>query len=443
MSLLLVAALSIIVLLILITWVKWHPFVSLIITAIGLGLVAGMPLSDIIKSLKEGMGNTLGFIATVLALGTMLGKMMAESCGAEQIANTLIRRFGRRRVHWAMMAVAFLTGIPVFFQVGFVLLIPLVFTVAAETGISLVTIGIPLVAGLSVVHGLVPPHPAAMAAVDLYHADVGKTIFYALLVGLPAAAVAGPLYGQWIGKRIHKSVPEKMANSFSVRSREGNLPGFANTLFTILLPVILMLVATLAEIFLPKSGVLHSVLTFIGDPIVSLLIATLYAFFSLGTLQGTNRETIQRWANDCLAPTASILLVIGGGGAFNKVLIDSGVGQAVAQLAAKSHLSPILLAWVIAAAIRVATGSATVSMLTAAGIVAPIAQAVPGTSPELLVLATGAGSITLSHVNDSGFWMIKEYFGMSLKETFWTWTAAETLLSVVALPLILLLNGIV
>jgi GntP family gluconate:H+ symporter len=443
MSLLLMAALSIVVLLILITWVKWHPFVSLIITAVGLGLVAGMPLPDIIKSLKEGMGNTLGFIATVLALGTMLGKMMAESGGAEQIANTLIRRFGRRRVHWAMMTVAFLVGIPVFFQVGFVLLIPLVFTIAAETGISLVMIGIPLVAGLSVVHGLVPPHPAAMAAVDIYHADVGKTILYALLVGLPAAAVAGPLYGQWIGKRIHKSVPEKMAASLSVRRREGNLPGFANTLLTILLPVILMLVATLAEIFLPKNGVLSSVLSFVGDPIVSLLIATLYAFFSLGTLQGTNRETIQRWANDCLAPTASILLVIGGGGAFNKVLIDSGVGEAVGQLAAKSHLSPILLAWVIAAAIRVATGSATVSMLTAAGIVAPIAQAVPGTPPELLVLATGAGSIILSHVNDSGFWMIKEYFGMSLKETFWTWTAAETLLSVVALPLILLLNGIV
>lgn len=437
---------AIAVLLLLITVVKLNPFVALIVTAIGTGLAAGMPLfttedhTGIIDSIKTGMGNTLGFLAVVLALGTMLGKMMAESGGAERIARTLIRLFGEKNVHWAMMFVAFLVGIPVFFQVGFVLLIPLVFTIARQTGVSLVKIGVPLVAGLSVVHGLVPPHPAAMAAVGIFDADVGRTILYALIVGLPTAILAGPLYGKWIGNRIHKSVPKEMGDQLTENGDTNKLPGFFNTLFTILVPVFLMLIASIADLALEKGTILFQAFKFVGDPIVALLIATIYSFFSLGFFRGMSRDRILKFTNDCLAPTATILLVIGAGGAFNRVLLDSGIGDYIAEIATASNLSPILLGWGIAAMIRVATGSATVSMMTAAGIVAPIAAIVPGVNVELLVLATGAGSLILSHVNDSGFWLIKEYFGMTVKETLMTWTALETIISVAALAFILTLD---
>jgi gluconate:H+ symporter, GntP family len=438
---------AIIVLLLLITVAKLHPFVALILTAVGVGLAMGMPLvapspetPGIIDSIKAGLGNTLGFLAIVLALGTMLGKMMAESGGAERIAKTLINRFGQKRVHWAMMVVAFLVGIPVFFQVGFVLLIPLVFTIAMETGISLITIGIPLVAGLSVVHGLVPPHPAAMAAVDIFKADVGLTILYSLIIGLPTAIIAGPIFGKWIGTRLYKKVPAEIAEQLVQHKESRELPGFGNTLFTILLPVLLMLIASVADVTLDKTTQLAKTLHFIGDPIVALLIATVYSFFSLGYARGFNRDQVLKFANDCLGPVANILLVIGAGGAFNKVLLDSGIGTQIAELAKDSHISPLFLGWGIAALIRVATGSATVSMMTAAGIVAPIAASIPGVNTELLVLATGAGSLILSHVNDSGFWMIKEYFGMSVKETLMTWTVMETIISVVALGLISLLD---
>lgn len=445
--LLLIVFAAIVALLLLITVAKLNPFVALIVTAIGVGLATGMPLIStnpevpgIIDSIKAGMGNTLGFLAIVLALGTMLGKMMAESGGAERIANTLIAKFGEKNVHWAMMFVAFIVGIPVFFQVGFVLLIPLVFTIARRTGVSLVSLGVPLVAGLSVVHGLVPPHPAAMAAVGIFKADVGMTILYSIIVGLPTAILAGPVYGKWIGKRIHKTVPKEIGDQLTEQKDEKELPGFLNTVITVLIPVFLMLSASIAELFLSKESTAFEVFRFLGDPVVALLIATVYSFFSLGFFRGMNRDKILKLTNDCLAPTATILLVIGAGGAFNKVLLDSGIGDYIAQLAQESNVSPILLAWGIAAMIRVATGSATVSMMTAAGIVAPIAAVVPGVNLELLVLATGAGSLILSHVNDSGFWMIKEYFGMTVKETLQTWTVLETIISVAALVFILILS---
>ncbi|MGG1676004.1 GntP family permease [Neobacillus sp. NRS-1170] len=445
--LLLIVFAAIVALLLLITVAKLNPFVALIITAVGVGLATGMPLvapdpehPGIIDSIKAGMGNTLGFLAIVLGLGTMLGKMMAESGGAERIAQTLISRFGQKNVHWAMMFVGFIVGISVFFQVGFVLLIPLAFTIARQTGVSLVKIGVPLVAGLSVVHGLVPPHPAAMAAVGIFKADVGKTILFSIIVGLPTAILAGPVYAGWIGKRIHKDVPKELAEQMAAPKDLKELPSFFNTIFTVLLPVILMLIASIAEIQLDKASFGYKALKFLGDPVVALLIATVFSFFSLGFARGMNREKILKFTNDCLAPTASIILVIGAGGAFNKVLLDSGIGTYIADLAKESHMSPILLGWGIAAMIRVATGSATVSMMTAAGIVAPIAAAMPGTSPELLVLATGAGSLILSHVNDAGFWMFKEYFGMSVKETLMTWTALETIIATAALVFILILN---
>jgi len=437
--LLLYAFLAVLALIVLIAVFKLHPFVALVVVSLGLGAAAGMPLSTVVKAFQDGVGGVLGFVAVVVALGTMLGKMMAESGGAARIATTLIALFGERRVHWAIMVVAFLVGIPVFFQVGFMLLIPLVFTIARRSGLSLVKIGIPLVAGLSVVHGMVPPHPAAMLAVQAYRADIGRTIAYAILVGLPTAALAGPIFATWITPRIQLPTHNPMATQLSGdTSRE--MPSFGLTLFTVLLPVILMLAASVADVALDTTSAIRAAIDFVGSPIVALLVALLFSFWSLGYRQHFTRGQILKFANDCLGPTATILLVIGAGGGFNRVLLESGVGKAVADLALGSHASPLVLAWTVAALIRVATGSATVAMTTSAGIVAPIAAAIPGSNAELLVLATGAGSLVLSHVNDAGFWLIKEFFNMTVPQTLKTWTVAETIIGIAGLGFTLLLS---
>jgi GntP family gluconate:H+ symporter len=436
--LLLYALGAVLALILLIARAKLHPFLALIVVSLAMGAAAGMPLGGVLKAFQDGVGAVLGFVAIVVALGTMLGKMMAESGGATRIATTLIARFGEQRVHWAIMFVAFIVGIPVFFQVGFVLLIPLVFTIARRTGLSLIKIGIPLVAGLSVVHGMVPPHPAAMLAVGAFQADVGLTIAYAILVGLPTAALAGPIFAAWVAPRIALPPDNPVAAQFE-GSAPREMPSFGISLFTVLLPVILMLCASAADVALAPANRLRMTLDFIGSPIVSLLVALLFSFWSLGYRRGFTRDQILKFANDCLAPTATILLVIGAGGGFNRVLVESGVGKAIADVAVGSHASPLLLAWSVAALIRIATGSATVAMTTAAGIVAPIAMVTPGTSAELLVLATGAGSLVLSHVNDSGFWLIKEFFNMTVPQTLKTWTVAETIIGVAGLAFTMLL----
>ncbi|XOK58990.1 GntP family permease [Paenibacillus elgii] len=443
LTLIIWALLAIVFLVVLIARFKWNPFVTLLISSLLLGFLAGMKPEDIIKAVTGGLGGTLGTIAIVIGLGTMLGKMMAESGGAERIATTLIDRFGEKRVHWAMMVVGFIVGIPVFFEVGVILLIPIVFIVARKTKMSLLQIGIPLLAGLSTVHGLVPPHPAPMIAIAAYNADLGKTILYSILVGLPTAVIAGPLFGKFIGKRLAVEPPADLAEQFAAKDNRG-LPGFGITLFTILLPVLLMLIGSIATIIDPKatSGLTRFSI-FIGHEIIALLIAVVFSFFSLGFARGFKKEDISRFASECLAPTATIILIIGAGGAFKQVLINSGVGGAIAALATQAHVNIIFFAWFVAALIRVATGSATVAMTTAAGIVAPVLVLNPGVNVELVVLATGAGSLVLSHVNDAGFWMVKEFFNMSVSQTLKSWTAMETILSVVGLIFILLLSVVV
>src|SRR6202140_587795 len=445
--LLLFALLAVSALVVLIARVKLHPFIALVSVSLSMGVVAGMPGAAAVKAFQDGVGNTLGFIAVVVGLGTMLGKMMAESGAATRIATTLIDLFGERRVHWAIMVVAFIVGIPVFFQVGFVLLIPLVFTVARRTGMSLIKIGIPLVAGLSVVHGILPPHPPAMLAVAAYNADVGRTILYGLIVGLPTAALAGPIFAAWVAPRIVLPPENPLARQLEGASDDSvasgavqPAPGFGISLFTVLIPVVLMLLASAADVTLEPTSLVRSALHFVGQPIVALLLALLFSFWSLGRPRHFTREEVMKFCNDCLAPTATILLVIGAGGGFNQVLVQSGVGGAIAHMAIGSRASPLLLAWAVAALIRVATGSATVAMTTAAGIVAPIAVATPGTHAELLVLATGAGSLMLSHVNDAGFWLIKEFFNMTVPQTLKTWTVAETIIGVAGLGFTLLLS---
>ena len=437
--LLLYALIAVIALVVLIARLKLHPFIALVSVSLAMGVAAGMPPVAAVKAFQDGVGNVLGFIAIVVGLGTMLGKMMAESGAATRIATTLIDLFGERRVHWAIMVVAFIVGIPVFFQVGFVLLIPLVFTIARRTGMSLVKIGIPLVAGLSVVHGMLPPHPAAMLAVAAYKADVGRTILYGLLVGLPTAALAGPIFATWISPRIVLPAENPIAKQLEGES-VAQMPGFGISLFTVLIPVILIVLASAADMTLDPASSVRAALHFVGHPIVALLLALLFSFWSLGRPRHFTREQVMKFCNDCLAPTATILLVIGAGGGFNQVLVQSGVGGAIAKMAIGSHASPLILAWIVAALIRVATGSSTVAMTAAAGIVAPIALATPGTNAELLVLATGAGALVLSHVNDAGFWLIKEFFNMTVPQTLKTWTVAETIIGVAGLGFTLLLS---
>ncbi len=442
---LLYALLAVVALILLIARFKVHPFVALVAVSLGMGAAAGMSPGTLVKAFQDGVGATLGSIAVVVGLGTMLGKMMAESGGAARIATTLIDLFGERRVHWALMFVGFIVGIPVFFQVGFVLLIPLVFTIARRTGTSLIKIGLPLVAGLSVVHGMVPPHPAAMLAVTALHADLGRTIFYAILVGLPTAALAGPIFAAWIAPRISLPATNPMAAQLegNMSAADESLPSFRLSLSTVLAPVVLMLAASAADMALAPGGAVRTTLDFLGHPIVSLLLTLLFSFWALGIARGLSGARILALANDCLAPTAAILLVIGAGGGFNRVLIESGVGKAIALVATRTQVSPLILAWVVATLVRVATGSATVAMTTASGIVAPIAAAMGHTSPELLVLATGAGSLMLSHVNDAGFWLIKEYFNMTVPQTLATWTGLETIIGVTGLLLTLALSALI
>jgi gluconate:H+ symporter, GntP family len=339
-----------------------------------------------------------------------------------------------------MMAVSLIVGLPVFWEVGFVLLIPIVFTVAKRTGTSIIKAGLPMAAGLSVVHALVPPHPAATMAVNEYHADVGMTVLYALLVGIPTAAIAGPIFASRIDKYIAITRPNPMEEQFVAEPRE--LPGFGITMFTVMLPVALMLFGSWGAAIFGKDAYATQVLAFFGAPVVALLIAALVSFITLGTMRGFTREMILKFTHECLAPTASIILVIGAGGGFNRIMTEVGVSQAMVNIGHSAHMSPLLLAWSIAALIRVATGSATVAMSTSAGIVAPLALSIPGMKPELLVLATGSGALILSHVNDAGFWMVKEFFDITVVQTFKSWTVAETIISIVGLLLTLLLAAI-
>ena len=431
--LLIAAATAVIGLVLLIAVGKLNPFLSLLVVSLALAAATGMPLGKIVSSFETGTGNTLGHIAIIVGLGTMLGKMMAESRASDRIAETLIQLFGEKRVPWSMMCAGLVVGLPVFFEVGFVLLVPIAFTVARRTRTSLILVGLPMVAGLSVVHGLVPPHPAAMLAVEIFHADVGRTILYALLIGIPSAIVAGPIYARFIAPRIVLDPHNPMADEFAEQELDRRLPGFAISMATILLPVLLMLLGSWAGVLTTPGSRANKALLFLGSADIALVVAVLISFVTLGLMRGFSRETILRFSNECLAPTATITLLIGAGGGFGRILQDSGVSQAIVSVALHAHVSLLLLGWLVAALIRLATGSATVALTTAASIVAPILTHTPSVRPELLAIATGAGSVVFSHVNDGGFWLVKEYFNMSVIDTMKTWSISETIISILAL----------
>jgi len=435
--LLLATLAAVVALVVLVAVFKLNPFLSLLLASLGLGIVAGMPMGTIIHSFETGLGGTLGHIAIVVALGTMLGKMMAESGAAETVALTLIRWFGEKRVPLAMVVSGLVVGLPAFFEVGFVLLIPIAFTVARRTKTPMIMVCLPMVAGLSVVHGLVPPHPAALAAAVIYKADIGRTIFYGLLVGVPTALLAGPLFARLAARWVTMPDENPMAEDFAKHGAgqdEGRvLPGFAISLATILLPVLLMLVGSWADKFAAAGTVANEAIRLAGNDDMALLVGVLVSFWTLGKMRGFDRETVLKFTNECLAPTATITLLVGAGGGFGRVLQDSGVSHAIIAVALASHVSLLLLAWLTAALIRLATGSATVAMTTAAGIVAPIALQTGHVPPELLAIATGAGSLIFSHVNDGGFWLVKEYFNLSVTDTLKSWSVCETIIAVAGL----------
>jgi len=443
---LIIVALGVGVLLLLITKLKLNTFISLIITAFLVALGLGMPLNEIVGTIEEGMGSTLGSIALIFGLGAILGRIVADAGGAQRIAVTLINKFGEKHIQWAVVIASFIIGIALFFEVGLVLLIPIVFQIAKQLKVSPLYLGIPMAAALSVTHGFLPPHPGPTVIAQQYDANIGMVLIYGIIIAIPTVIIAGPL----LNKVLQKVTPDSF-------NREGNLnsvgesktfnmeetPGFGISVFTSLLPVILMAIATIVDLIQDLGNVadnlLFDIIHLVGEPTTALLLSVLLAVYTMGIRRSIPMKQVMASAEEAVRAIGMMLLIIGGGGVLKQVLINGGVGDSVSELFAGTQLSPIFLAWLIAAILRIALGSATVAALTTAGLVIPL-MAGTDVDPALMVLATGAGSVIASHVNDAGFWMFKEFFGLSLKETFLTWTLLETVISVVGLIGVLVIS---
>ncbi|HVN57948.1 MAG TPA: gluconate:H+ symporter [Bacteroidales bacterium] len=438
MSLMMVAG-AIVLLLLLIIIFRLNAFISFIIVSVLLGLCSGLPAGTVAGSIQKGIGETLGSLVMILGFGAMLGKLVADSGAASRITSLLIKLFGIKNIQWAMVLTGFIVGIPMFYNVGFVVLIPLVFTVAESTGLPLLYVGVPMLASLSVTHGFLPPHPSPTAIAGMFGADIGKTLLYGTIIGLPSIAVAGPFFSRTL-KKIHATPIKDFVSTEG--NQEKSSPGSLISIVTTLMPVILIGLSSIALIIFPHAAYISPLFRFLGDPVIAMLLSLLLAVWLLGIARGRKMDELMESLAHSVSSVTMILLIIAGAGGFKQVLIDSGISDKIASLLGNSGLSPLFLAWSIAALIRVCVGSATVAGLTTAGIVLPLATG--GTvNKELLVLAIGAGSLTLSHVNDGGFWMFKEYFNLSVKETFMSWTVMETLVSILGLGGILLLNMII
>jgi Gnt-I system high-affinity gluconate transporter len=435
MSLLILIA-SILLLLILISGVKLNAFIALVISAFFVGIAKDMPFPDLINSVQQGVGSTLGSLILIIAFGVILGNLLSDSGAAQRISSVMIRSFGVRHIKWAMVITGFSVGISMFYNAGFIILIPMVFAVAKSTRQPVIYLGIAMASALSITHGFLPPHPGPTAIAVIFKADIGKTLLFGILVALPALFVAGIVFPEFI-KKINAFPPKGLFESKTFT--EAEMPSFGISILTALVPVFLMGMATFSELTLAQESSLRSVLLFIGNPATSMLIAVLFAILSLGIFRGRKMQDIMDKSGSAMSSATMIILIIGAGGAFKQVLVDSGIGTDLSQFFEKSSLSPLVLGWLIATIIRIALGSATVAGLTAAGIVQPLVNA-SGVSPELMVLSIGAGSLMCSHVNDTGFWMFKEYFGISVSDTFKTWTVMETIIGVMGLIGVLLLN---
>ncbi len=436
MMALLIVFTGVLFLLLLVTVVRINTFISFTLVCIYVGLMSGLPLETTVEALKKGMGDTLGLLVLILGFGSMLGKIVADSGAAQKITQTLVAAFGLKKIHWALMLTGFIVGIPMFYSVGFVILVPIIFTVAASTGLPLLFVGIPMLASLSVTHGYLPPHPAPTAIANMFGADMGKTMFYGVLVAIPAIIVAGPILSPRF-KKI-KATPFKEFTGQNILN-ESELPSTSISILTALMPVILIGLSGLLTSFIDRNSLAFPFIKGLGDPVVAMLLSVLFAIYALALRNGKKIKEVMDSLAHAISSIAMILLIIAGAGGLKEVLVASGISDYLGNLLGHSGLSPLFLAWLIAAAIRVSVGSATVAGMTAAGIVLPLVSH-PSVSPELMVLAIGSGSLMLSHVNDGGFWMFKEYFNLSVKETLFTWTVVETTISIVGLIIILIIN---
>ncbi|MGV9657897.1 GntT/GntP/DsdX family permease [Streptomyces koyangensis] len=428
------------VIVLLITKFKVHAFLALTIGSLALGAFAGAPLDKAITSFTAGLGSTVAGVGVLIALGAILGKLLADSGGADQIVDTILAKASGRAMPWAMVLIASVIGLPLFFEVGIVLLIPVVLMVAKRGNYSLMKIGIPALAGLSVMHGLIPPHPGPLVAIDAIGANLGITLALGVLVAIPTVIIAGPIFGKYAARWVDVPAPEKMIPQRATEETDRR-PSFGATLATVLLPVVLMLAKALVDIVVdnPESGV-QRVFDVIGSPMIALLAAVIVGMFTLGRAAGFTKGRLSSTVEKSLAPIAGVLLIVGAGGGFKQTLIDVGIGQMILDFSESWAIPTLLLAWLIAVAIRLATGSATVATISAAGLVAPLAADMSSSHMALLVLAIGAGSLFFSHVNDAGFWLVKEYFGLNVGQTIKTWSVMETIISVVSLIFVLLLS---
>ena len=426
---------GIILLIILIAWAKLNAFLAFLIVSIVIGLLNQMPIDTVAEAMEKGIGSILGSLSIILCMGAMLGKLIAESGAAQKITTSLVDAFGRKNIMWAMVLTAFIVGIPLFFDVSFVMMVPLIITVSKRYNIPVVYIGLPVVAAVSVTHGFLPPHPAPTALVKSYGADLGLTLLYGLCIAIPAVIIAGPLFATQL-KRYNNKPPDTFA---AKDLPAAELPSFLNSLLTTFLPVILIAVATVCRQFITQQNAVTSFFIGVGNPPVAMIIAVLFALYSLGLKRRKSMPVLMNHLIDAVKDISPILLILAGAGAMKEILTETGVNTQIATMLNSFDVHPLLAAWTISAVIRIALGSATVAGLTTAGIVAPMI-ATSGVNPCLMVLATGAGSLIFGHVNDGGFWLFKEYFNLSLKDTFKTWSVMETMVSVMGLIGVFVLN---
>jgi GntP family gluconate:H+ symporter len=519
-QLVLACILGILAVVLLITWGKVHPFLALMLGSAVLGVVATMPPGDTVTSFVTGFGTTAGAVGILIALGAMIGKLLEDSGGANRIVATMVSRVGPGGLPWVMAAIAAILGLPLFFEVGVVLLVPVVVLVAQRTGVSLMKVGIPALAGLSVLHGLVPPHPGPLTAIGLLEADLGRTLIFGILIAIPTVIVAGPLLARFVDQWVPKSADDLVlfgtgpradahsgaraqagsevgpaeggAATVAVDTMEarqdprggamggsgapgapgapgatvgrtgGDVPGdrfdafeeplepgrkrvgFGAAIIGITLPVVLMLADAITKLLVTdEEAGIRMGMDFIGTPIVALLISVLYCYFALGLASGMDKGKVSDSVGSALPGVASIILIVAAGGGFKQTLIDAGVGNVIKDWAEGVNISVLLLGWLVAVLIRLGTGSATVATITAAGIVAPLAPSLSANHLALLVLAIGCGSLFFSHVNDAGFWLVKEYFGLTVGETIKSWSVMETVISVVGFLIVMLVSVVV
>lgn len=438
-----VAAVSL--LLLMVMKFKISAFISLLVTSILVGILAGMPLQDILTSIQTGMGGTLGFVAVVVGLGAIFGQILEHSGGAESLAHHLVKKFGPDRASWAMVITGFIVAIPVFLDVGLIILVPIIYALSRDTKKSLLYYGIPLLAGLAVTHSFIPPTPGPIAVAEILDAQLGWVIFFGFILGIPTAIIAGPVFGKYISKKIYLEAPKEMINKDSEKVSElKDLPSFRSIILLIAVPLVLILVNTFTSLMVEKGIIektlLSDILIFLGHPFSALIIAALLAVYFLGIRRGKSRKELLDLSNKALAPAGIIILVTGAGGVLKQVLVDSGIGEMMANSIADSAMPPIFLAWILAAIVRVTQGSATVAMITAAGIMAPVLSFINPGAPELalIVISIASGATLLSHVNDSGFWLVSKYFGMDEKQTLRSWTMMESIIAICGLAFTML-----